>query len=123
MSAESAKEFFKRVLTDQAFANQLLEQKATEQRQKFAADAGYVFTEDELQQLLPKGITIQNLKDLEGTSELPDEMMEAITGGKSEDDWEEFGIQLGVGSATYVAGTLIWAAVSTSTAAAAAAAI
>jgi predicted ribosomally synthesized peptide with nif11-like leader len=98
MSVESAKEFVKRVATDQAFGKQLLEQKTDEQRQKFAADAGYVFTEDDLQQLLPAGVTVQGLRDLEGKSELPDEMMEAIIGGKSQKEamWAEIGITVGI---------------------------
>jgi hypothetical protein len=37
---------------------QLLEQKTDEQRQKFTADAGYVFTEDDLQQIFQQWMFI-----------------------------------------------------------------
>jgi predicted ribosomally synthesized peptide with nif11-like leader len=91
MSVENAKAFIKRVYSDQVFFLQLLGQKTDEERKKFAADAGYDFTPDDVQQLLPAGVTIQNLIDFQGTTELPDEMMEAVAGGgKGEKAWKVY---------------------------------
>ncbi len=97
MSVEKAKAFVNRITSDQTFAKQLLEHKTDEERQKFAADAGYVFTTDDLQKILPAGVTIQDLKNLHEKSELPDEMLEAIVGGSAKgDQWEAIGIEMGI---------------------------
>jgi predicted ribosomally synthesized peptide with nif11-like leader len=94
MSVQDARAFVKRALTDEEFAQQLVKLKTDEARQGFAQDAGYVFTQDDVQQLLPSGVTVEQLRGLEAGDELPDEIMEAIVGGKSE--LEEFGISLAI---------------------------
>jgi predicted ribosomally synthesized peptide with nif11-like leader len=83
MSVQDAKTFVKRVMEDEEFARQLVELKTDGARQEFAQDAGYDFTPDDVQQLLPSGITVEQLRGLEAGDELPDELMEAIVGGKS----------------------------------------
>jgi predicted ribosomally synthesized peptide with nif11-like leader len=94
MSVQDARAFVERALKDEEFSQQLVELKADEARQQFAQDAGYEFTPDDLQQLLPSGITVEQLRGLETSDELPDELMEAVVGGKS--SGEEFAIGLAV---------------------------
>jgi predicted ribosomally synthesized peptide with nif11-like leader len=84
MSVQDAKTFVKRVMEDEEFARQLVELKTDDTRAQFAREAGYEFTPDDVQQLLPSGITVEQLRGLETSDELPDELMEAVVGGKSE---------------------------------------
>ena len=93
MSVESAKSFINRVMSDKEFAASLAQNTTDEARIKFAKDAGYDFTQADVQAILPAGVTVDQLRGLGQNDELPDEVMEAIVGGKSE--WEEFGIALG----------------------------
>jgi predicted ribosomally synthesized peptide with nif11-like leader len=84
MSVQDAKEFVKRALEDQEFAQQLVELKTDDARRKFVQDAGYDFTPDDVQELLPSGVTVEQLRGLEASDELPDELMEAVVGGKGD---------------------------------------
>jgi predicted ribosomally synthesized peptide with nif11-like leader len=97
MSVQDAKAFVERALKDEEFAQQLVELKTDDARQEFAQDAGYEFTPDDVQQLLPSGITVEQLRGLEASDELPDEVMEAIVGGKS--STEEFFVGFAVEAA------------------------
>lgn len=94
MSAESAKAFIKRVMTDKEFAAQVVKLEGDEARQKFAQDAGYDFTPDDVQTLLPAGLTVDQLRHLDKGDELPDEVMEAVVGGKT--NAEQFGVDLAI---------------------------
>jgi predicted ribosomally synthesized peptide with nif11-like leader len=82
MSVQDAKTFVKRVMEDEEFAQQLVGLETDDARQQFAQDAGYDFTPDDVQQLLPSGVTVEQLRGLQESDELPDEIMEAVVGGK-----------------------------------------
>jgi predicted ribosomally synthesized peptide with nif11-like leader len=97
MSVESAKAFVKRAMQEEEFATQLVALESDEARQQFATDAGYEFTVEELQQLLPGGVTVDQLRGLQKSDELPDEVMEAVVGGKGSE--EQFWVGVGVGIA------------------------
>jgi predicted ribosomally synthesized peptide with nif11-like leader len=84
MSVQDAKTFVERVLEDEEFARQLVKLETDGSRAQFAREAGYEFTPDDVQQLLPSGITVEQLRGLEVGDELPDEIMEAVVGGKSD---------------------------------------
>jgi predicted ribosomally synthesized peptide with nif11-like leader len=109
MSADSARAFVKRAMTDKAFADQLVKNSTDEARKKFAQDAGYSFTEADVQSILPTGVSIDQLRNLASNDELPDEVMEAIVGGKSqtEEDLRDIGIGVGVEAAAAVAAAAI----------------
>jgi predicted ribosomally synthesized peptide with nif11-like leader len=97
MSVQDARAFVERALKDEGFGQQLVELKTDDARQQFAQDAGYNFTPDDVQQLLPSGITVEQLRGLEVGDELPDELMEAIVGGKSKAEEVAAGIAIEIG--------------------------
>jgi predicted ribosomally synthesized peptide with nif11-like leader len=109
MSVQDARAFVERALKDEEFGQQLVELKTDEARQEFAQDAGYEFTPDDVQQLLPSGVTVEQLRGLGASDELPDEVMEAIVGGKSEA--AEFGVAFAVGAAIEIVGACAAAAI------------
>ena len=92
MSVESAKAFLNRVFSDEEFAKKLMALDSDEARKQFAEDAGYDFNLSDMEELLPAGVTIEQIRSLDTEGELPDELMEAIVGGKS--DTEEFFVEL-----------------------------
>jgi predicted ribosomally synthesized peptide with nif11-like leader len=67
MSLESAKKFIQKVKTDEAFAKKLREVTTPEQRQKMVTDAGFTFTQKEL--------------DEARKGELADEELVGVAGG------------------------------------------
>jgi predicted ribosomally synthesized peptide with nif11-like leader len=83
MSVQDARAFVERVMEDEEFGQQLAGLKTDDVRQQFAQDAGYDFTQDDVQQLLPSGVTVEQLRGLQASDELPDELMEAVVGGKT----------------------------------------
>jgi predicted ribosomally synthesized peptide with nif11-like leader len=97
MSVQDAKAFIGRVMQDEEFARQLVGLETDEARQQFAQDAGYDFTPDDVQQLLPSGVTVEQLRGLGAGDELPDEVMEAVVGGKSDAETMVAGIAIEIG--------------------------
>jgi predicted ribosomally synthesized peptide with nif11-like leader len=96
MSVESAKAFIKRAVEDEDFGKKVLDLKDEAARLGFAKAEGYDFSQEDVEKLLPAGVTIEQLRALQGSDELPDEVMEAVVGGKSGDDWAAFGIGLAI---------------------------
>lgn len=77
MSIESAKAFYQRVTTDEAFQTQL-QSAASEERTAIIQEAGYDFTPEEWE-----AATAQVLEAAEINRELNDAELEAIAGGVS----------------------------------------
>jgi predicted ribosomally synthesized peptide with nif11-like leader len=115
MSVQDAKTFVERALKDEEFAEQLAGLETDDARQQFARNAGYDFTPDDVQQLLPSGVTVEQLCRLQASDELPGELMEAVVGGKSDTEEVLF-------DATLVAGGMAAGAAAMAAVAAAAAA-
>jgi predicted ribosomally synthesized peptide with nif11-like leader len=88
MSVDNAKSFMSRVMRDEDFASQIGGAGGQEERLQAIKDAGYDFTPDDLKEVLPAGVTLDQLQALEGTDELPDALMEAVVGGKISDGEE-----------------------------------
>jgi predicted ribosomally synthesized peptide with nif11-like leader len=84
MSVDNAKSFMSRVMRDEDFASQIGGAGGQEERLQAIKDAGYDFTPDDLKEILPAGVTLDQLQALEGADELPDALMEAVVGGKME---------------------------------------
>ena len=67
MSIESAKLFIEKMKTDEEFAKTIIAETSTETRMTLAHDAGFTFTAEEIKQV---------------TSELTDEELDYVAGGK-----------------------------------------
>ncbi|MHC5724944.1 MAG: Nif11-like leader peptide family natural product precursor [Nostoc sp.] len=74
MSIESAREFYQKVSTDEAFANQLRNADSDDQRRATIRAAGYDFTPEEW------GTVVDQIKQ-SNDPELSESQLEAVTGG------------------------------------------
>ena len=74
MSIESAKAFYQKVTTDEAFANKLRNSASDDQRRATIRAAGYDFTPEEW------GTVVDQIKQSNDT-ELSESQLEAVTGG------------------------------------------
>ena len=81
MSIESAKAFYSRMTTDEAFRTQLEQAASGEERQQILQAAGYEFTAEEW-----KAATIQIQESTSVDSELSDAELTAVSGGVSIED-------------------------------------
>ena len=76
MSIDSAKAFYSRMTTDEAFRNQLEQLASKQERKQIMQTAGYDFTPEEWQ------ATIAQIQDANSASgELSDAQLEAVSGG------------------------------------------
>lgn len=75
MSIESAKAFYSRMTTDEAFRTQLEQAASKEKRQQIIQAAGYEFTSEEWQ-----AATAQ-IHESKADSELGEAQLEAVSGG------------------------------------------
>jgi predicted ribosomally synthesized peptide with nif11-like leader len=90
MSVESARFFVDRMFKDSAFRESIRSVPTKEGRLKAAQEAGYDFSVEDAEKMLPAGITMDQLQAYDPSSdEVPDEILEAVSGGKgaSVDDW------------------------------------
>ncbi len=94
MSVESAKAFIKRMATEEDFAREVTALETDEARKQYAIDAGYDFTREDVEQLLPSDVTLDEVLALEwsATDELPEGLLEAVVGGKGNKPEWGFGI-------------------------------
>jgi predicted ribosomally synthesized peptide with nif11-like leader len=105
MSLEAAHSFVERIFKDTPFREKFRQLPTNDARLQAAHEAGYDFTVAEFEQLLPPGITLDQLQTFDAKSqEVPDEILEAVSGGKgvSWDDWW-VEILVGVGAETVAA--------------------
>ena len=110
MSVQGARSFVARLFKDKAFEEKISKIPTAEGKMKAAKEAGFDFTQQDMEKLLPKGVTLDQLRKLKPNQELPDEVLEAVSGG-SKSDWEDFGIELGVAVAAEIIGAAAAAAI------------
>ncbi len=107
MSVESARAFLNRMSTDKEFFQKISTIPVPEDRRKAILAEGFDFDRQDAEKLLPPGLTLEQAMSLNpNSSELPDAMLEAVAGGKS-DAAIVGGVLTGVGAAATIAGAVI----------------
>ena len=104
MSVSSAKAYLDRFFKDAEFRAEVEAASGDAAKQKVVQSHGFDFTQAEIETLLPEGVSLSQMRNLDAGDELPDEVLEAVTGGKGE-SWSDQDItNTAIGAVGAVAG-------------------
>jgi predicted ribosomally synthesized peptide with nif11-like leader len=84
MSVSSAKAYLDRIFKDEKFRAEVEAAMGDEAKLAVVKKAGFDFTQADLESLLPEGTSLSKLRNIKAGDELPDEVLEAVAGGKGE---------------------------------------
>jgi predicted ribosomally synthesized peptide with nif11-like leader len=84
MAVSDAQAFVNQFFSDEDLRDKVMAVDTPQAKYQVIQDAGFSFSKEEALELLPEGVSLEDLQNLDPTSEeLPDEILEAVSGGKS----------------------------------------
>ena len=104
MSVSSAKAFLDRIFKDENFRAAVEAASGDAAKMAVVKQNGFDFTQADLESLLPEGVNLSSLRNLKQGDELPDEVLEAVAGGKGESWTDQDIVNTTIGAVGAVAG-------------------
>lgn len=114
MAVSDAQAFVNKFFSDESLREKVMAAGSPDDKYAVIQEAGFSFSKEDAMELLPEGVSLEDLQGLdENSEELPDEILEAVAGGKGE-SWTDQEIVntsiAGVGAAAAVVGAAAGAA-------------
>jgi predicted ribosomally synthesized peptide with nif11-like leader len=103
VSVQAARTFVEKMFKDKAFYEKIHQIPTEQGKMKAAKEAGFDFTKQDMEKLLPKGVSLDQLRHLKPGQEVPDEVLEAVAGGKNQAEEIAIDISIDIGVELVVA--------------------